>query len=241
MHTALGIGACRAGWICFRFEGDTCTFGVQERLAKIIQDIPADTCALINVPIGLRQRGKRERSCDVAARELLGPRRSAIFPAPLRSSLKFDNYADASARNRALSGRALSRRAWNLVPGIRELDQLMKDSPAARNVLRESHPELLFAALAGGPMGHANTERAGFAERMTVLSILYPNSEPLIASAFLAHGGFEANREDVVDAFVLALCARWPDRLQELPAKTETDSRGLPMRMVYLPGRELLA
>ncbi|HHQ14583.1 MAG TPA: DUF429 domain-containing protein [Chromatiales bacterium] len=240
MQTALGLNACRAGWMYFRFDGDTCTFGVQNRIAGLVEPLADDACALISVPIGLRQRGKKERACDLAVRSLLGPRRSSVFAAPMRSSLKFDNYADASARNRELSGRALARQAWSLAPRIREVDQLMKESAIAGRVLRESRPELLFAALAGGPMAHSKTERAGFTERMTILSILYPDSEQLIASAFLAHGGFDANRDEVVDAFVLALCARWPSRLRTLPAEPETDPRGLPMRMVYLPGRELL-
>ncbi len=241
MPTALGINTCCTGWMYFRFDGDTCTFGVEERIASIVEPLAEDTCALINIPIGLRQRGKKERACDVAVRNLLGPRRASVFSAPMRSSLKSDNYANASARNRELSGRPLARQAWSLTPRIREVDQLMKESARARRVLRESRSELLFAALAGGPMGHTKTERAGFTERMTILSILYPDSEQLIASAFLAHGGFDASRDEVVDAFVLALCARWPNRLLELPAEPETDPRGLPMRMLYLPGRELLA
>ncbi len=241
MHTAMGIDSCQAGWMYFRFDGETCTFGMHEQLASIIENVPDHGCVLVDIPIGLRQRGRRERDCDIAVRELLGPQRSTVFSAPLRASLKFDNYVEASARNRELSGRALSRQLWGTMPRIREVDQLLKDSGHARRLLRESHPELLFAGLAGGPMVHSKTERAGFTERMTILSILHPDAEQLVASAFLAHGGFDAARDEIVDAFVLALCARWPGRLRDLPEEPETDPRGLPMRMTYLPGRTLLA
>ena len=82
----------------------------------------------------------------------------------------------------------------------------------------------------------AAATRDGFTERMTILSILHPDAEALVASAFLAHGGYEAARDDVVDAFVLALCAGKPTQLKTLPEAPETDPKGLPMQMVYLPG-----
>ena len=45
-----------------------------------------------------------------------------------------------------------------------------------------------------------------------------------------------SNPRSLVDAFVLALCARKPTQLKTLPEEPETDPRGLPMQMVYLSG-----
>jgi predicted RNase H-like nuclease len=238
---AIGIDGCASGWMYFRFDGEVGTFGVAETLGEIVSAAPADACALIDMPIGLRARGKSERGCDLAARALLGPRRASVFPAPCRPVLTAKTYAEALARTRRLTGRGLSRQSWNLVPKIREADALVRGSAQARAILREAHPELLFAGLAGGPMSHPKKTRAGFTERLTILSILHPFAEQLIASAFLAHGGFEAARDDVVDAFVLALCAREPARLRALPEQKETDPQGLRMEIVYLPGPGLAA
>lgn len=236
MHTAIGIDGCKAGWFYFRFDGDTGVFGVSPNVESILEDLPDHACVLVDIPIGLRARGKRERGCDLAARELLGPRRSSVFSAPVRPILKAKDYQAAVAQSRRLTGRGLSRQSWNIVPKIRELDELLKARPALSRQVFEAHPEVLFAGLAGGPMSANKATRDGFAERMTILSILHPDAETLVASAFLAHGGFEAARDDVVDAFVLALCARKPTRLKSLPQEPETDPRGLPMQMVYLPG-----
>lgn len=235
-RVAIGIDGCAGGWLYFRFAGQQASFGVAAQVAEILAQESDDCCVLIDIPIGLRNRGKRERACDVEARARLGPRRSSVFAAPLRPVLKAPDYAAANAQQKRLSGRGLSRQAWNLVPKIREVDELLAREPRYRTLLHEAHPELLFAGLAGGPMAHAKKSRDGFAERMTILSILHPDAEALIASAFLAHGGFEAARDDVVDAFVLAMCARHPDRLRSLPEAPETDPKGLPMRMVYLSG-----
>ena len=236
MQTAIGIDGCKDGWFYFRFGGDTATFGVSADIASILDDLPDDACALVDMPIGLRGRGKKERQCDLAAREMLGPRRSSVFAAPVRPLLKAKDYQSALAQSRRLTGRGLSKQSWNLVPKIRELDELLKARPELARQLFEAHPEVLFAGLAGGPMSANKTTRDGFMERMTILSILHPDAETLVASAFLAHGGFEATRDDVVDAFVLALCARKPTQLKTLPEAPETDPRGLPMQMVFLPG-----
>lgn len=236
MHTAIGIDGCKSGWLYFRFDGDTATFGVSPTIAAILADLPPNGCALVDMPIGLRARGKKERACDVEARGLLGPRRASVFAAPVRPVLKAKDYQAALAQSRRLTGRGLSRQCWNIVPKIRELDELLKDQPALARQVLEAHPEVLFSALAGGPMSANKATRDGFTERLTILSILHPDAETLIASAFLAHGGFEAARDDVVDAFVLALCARKPTQLETLPAEPEIDGRGLPMQMVYLPG-----
>ncbi len=239
MKAALGIDACREGWFYFRFVDETVTFGVAETIAEILTSTPQDCFALIDMPIGLRARGKAERQCDVLARAALGPRRSSVFAAPLRPTLRAKDYAGALAQYRRLSGRGLTRQSWNLVPKIRELDQLLLADAGARATLHEAHPEFLFASLAGGPMSEAKKTRAGFTQRMTLLSILHADAEALVASAFLAHGGFEAARDDVVDAFVLALCARKPEQLLAIPEEPEIDPKGLPMQMHYLPGRRL--
>jgi predicted RNase H-like nuclease len=101
--------------------------------------------------------------------------------------------------------------------------------------MREAHPELLFRGLAGGPMTHPKHTRDGFAERMTILQLFEPGAKTLIAAAFLAHGGFDAARDDVVDAFILAMCAQHPGRLRTVPEDPPADPKGLPMQMVYLP------
>jgi len=236
MATALGIDGCRDGWFYFRFDDGVGTFGVADSVAELVAELPDGACALIDIPIGLRARGKRERQCDVAARERLGPRRSSVFAAPLRPALRARDYTSANAQQKRLSGRGLSRQTWNIVPKIREVDELVRGDERARELLREAHPELVFAGLAGGPMSFPKKTRDGFTERMTILSILHPDAETLVASAFLAHGGFDASRDDVVDAFVLALAASRAKELASLPEKPEVDPHGLPMQICFVAG-----
>jgi predicted RNase H-like nuclease len=85
-------------------------------------------------------------------------------------------------------------------------------------------------------MAYAKNTRDGFLDRMNLLKLVEPIAEEMIAAAFLVHGGFDAARDDVVDAFVAAICARAAENLRTLPDKPKLDKRGLPMEICYLKG-----
>lgn len=235
MTVAIGIDGCKAGWFFFRFEDGVGTFGAAASIGAILDDAPPGTSALIDMPIGLKERGKTERDCDLRARDMLRPRRhSSVFPAPCRQALRQKDYDSASQKNVKITGRSLSRQTWGIAPRIREVDDYLRASGAARAILYEAHPEVVFCGLAGGPMTANKKTRDGFTERMTILQIYEPDAQTYIASAFLAHGGFEAARDDVVDAYALALCAKHPGRWRTLPEDPPSDPKGLPMRIVYM-------
>ena len=94
----------------------------------------------IDMPIGLLD--VHPRTADVEARMRLGPRRSSVFPTPLRTTLDAVDYPDACERSRAACGKALSKQAWNLMPKIRELDRLIDATDQWR--VAEAHPECAF-------------------------------------------------------------------------------------------------
>jgi len=235
MTVSIGIDGCKDGWFFFRFEDGVGRFGVAATIAEIMDNAPPGTRALIDIPIGLLERGKSERECDLMARELLRPRRhSSVFPAPCRQALQQADYATASEKNKKVTGRALSRQSWGIGSKIREVDEYLRGAQHAREMMFEAHPEVVFAGLAGGAMSANKKTRDGFIERMTILKIYEADAETWIASAFLAHGGFEAVRDDVVDAYVLALAAKHPARWKRLPEEPPLDPKGLPMGMVYM-------
>lgn len=121
----------------------------------------------IDMPIGLPDDAPRPS--DRAARLLLGPRRSTLFPTPVRAVLDAVDYADALARSRAASGRGLSVQTWNLVPAIRQVR--LAASAALRNggpTFVEVHPETSFTTMARRPLPPKRTP-AGVAERVEVL------------------------------------------------------------------------
>jgi predicted RNase H-like nuclease len=92
---------------------------------------------------------------------------SSVFPAPVRSALTADSWADACALSRtsALRGKAISKQTFAILPKIREIDTLLQTRTELRAVVREVHPEVSFAELVGKPMIYRKSSVAGREER----------------------------------------------------------------------------
>jgi len=163
-----GIDGCKGGWVIASRSraSNAISFTVVAKLRGFISSNRGDVIA-IDIPIGLSEDGPRQ--CDVEARSFLGrPRASSVFPAPCRPCLDAISYADACARNFAASGRMISCQCYGILPKIREIDALM--SPKRQQFVREVHPEVAFALVAGRSMLHRKTTEEGIHERLRVLA-----------------------------------------------------------------------
>ena len=58
---------------------------------------------LVDIPIGLPETGA-ERACDLMARRLLGPRKSSVFPVPVRQAVHAPTYQEACDLNATATG-----------------------------------------------------------------------------------------------------------------------------------------
>ena len=227
-----GIDGCRAGWLVVRARPDplvVTSVTVEPDLTDVLDDLRQQRLAAlaIDMPIGLGNDGPR--ACDVEARAALGPRRSSVFPAPVRAVLGARDHEDALRRSRAASGVGLSLQSWHLMPRIAELDDALASIARRRGDARvhETHPELAFAVLDGAPMGHPKRTAAGRRERLGVLRGRVPPR--WLRPAAVPRG---AAPDDVLDAVVLAVrAAQW--RTGERPPEEfgdgSVDARGRPM------------
>ena len=230
-----GVDGCKAGWFYFRLGSeDDYDFGVVDALDTLLERISRRSPVFVDMPVGLLESGAPDRGCDSIARRLLKGRASSVFPAPLRPVLECNDYAEANARQRALSGHGLSRQAFGILPKIREVDRLMRRHPDAARQVYESHPEIGFQAIAGAPLAHSKREQAGFEERLALLGSVWPAAESAVARAYLWTARRDVARDDILDALVLALTARLGSRRWvTIPQPPCLDAYGLPMRMVY--------
>lgn len=233
----VGIDGCREGsWVCVELgPGDAWGFRLLP-MQEVGQVVRSARIALIDIPIGLVESGSEERACDREARRLLGPKRGAsVFPAPARATLQARGHADALRINRRLTGRGISRQSWAIAPRIRALDELLRRDERLRAVIRESHPEICFWALNGErPMAHSKKTGEGRAERIAVLRRFFPAADALFERAASGHPRRQVALDDIIDATVLAVTAKFGDRrYRTLPAHPPRDAAGLPMEMVY--------
>jgi predicted RNase H-like nuclease len=216
--------------------------GIAASLEALAPMIQASGLALIDIPIGLVDASERERDCDRAARALLGrPRAASVFPVPCRAVVESDcsDYGEVCAINRAHTGRALSKQGFNILPKIREADRLLREHPDIRGRLRESHPELVFQALAGGcAMAHNKKSALGSAERLALLDGERPGIAHWLRGRLHAlradHGRLAIQPDDLADAAALALASRRcrASGMRPVPEHPPRDSAGLAMEMV---------
>ncbi len=242
-----GLDGCRAGWVLATVQateqateqatgrattvGDSCPLPVQIRVIESLEIVADDlaagrlVAAGIDIPIGLPPSGPRV--CDVAARRLLGPRRSTIFPAPARAVLVAEDYDQACTLSRAANGKAVSKQTFNILPKIREVDRLLAPAIALQTHLFEMCPELSFATLVGNPMHHAKRTAQGRAERQAALCGVFARVADLVARPPAG-----AAPDDVLDALAGAWTARRHLDRTHLCLGGEVDDIGLRMEII---------
>ena len=233
---SMGVDGCRAGWFSISIDAEADPkFGVFEDIHLLWAAWPQAEAILIDIPIGLISGSGSLRACDVAARNVLKPRRhSSVFAPPCREALSARSYQEACRINHRVCGRKVSIQTWAIASKIKEVDDFLQSTPAARAVFREAHPEIGFWALADyTPMGYSKKRPPGVAERLHLLQKAYPKSNAIYHAALDCYPRKDLARDDILDALVNAVTASRLDDLATLPKDPPKDNRRLPMEIVY--------
>lgn len=189
---------------------------------------------LIDIPIGLPDTGNKSRLCDIKAREYIGKRKSSVFPVPCREALQADDREEASGINKKQIERGVSHQTWGIARPVKEVDFLLRDNAHAREIIRETHPEVCFTAFNGGkPMDFNKKKPEGYSERVKVLRQNLKKANKLIKEIRKSLLTKDAGDDDILDALVCAVTAfKGKDGLSRL-GDGKSDSDGLPMQIVY--------
>ena len=232
---AVGIDGCKAGWVAVAIDSIGKTrVGIFPDIEAVCTTHHDANCILIDIPIGLPT--SQPRVCDSEARRLLAPyRHSSVFSVPCREAVYANSYREACEINERTMGKRLSKQTWNICPKIIEADQYLRCRQHPIPIVRESHPEVCFWALAGGiPLRHAKRSDAGFAERMGLIGHHSAIGPPLVKDMLSRYRKKDLARDDIVDACVLAITAASPSNaVKTLPSNPLCDDAGLPMEIVY--------
>lgn len=157
-----------------------------------------------------------------------------------------ERYNKANGRSKELNdGSGISPYTFGIIPNIYEVDEYLTSCVADSPKIRESHPEVCFWALNGGkPDSSMTTSKktdSGFKERIETLRHCARNVNDIDVDAAYAKARREYTKSqvadnDILDALALAITAKIGCRQGEfktLPENPPTDSKGLPMEMVY--------
>ncbi len=228
-----GADGCRGGWICITL--DEATSAVSHRLysdaATMIQQQPRPQVLAIDIPIGLTDSGPR--SCDRAARKLLGePRARSVFPTPIRPALHAVDRNQACAITSAADGRRVGAQSWAIYPKIREVDAAL--SPAAQQWCFEIHPEICFWAWNGSvSMSHSKKKSLGRTAREKLIDAMFGGA--VRAAVRAAYPRDQIADDDINDAFAALWTAKRiaAGLAVTIPTAPPIDAVGLRMEMKY--------
>lgn len=229
-----GIDGCKKGWFYIGInENDQYEFGIVSAFKEILQIVDQPTQVLVDIPIGLREKDSRKRLCDTEARKVLGKRSSSVFPPPSRLALDADDYAEASEINFENTGKRLIRQSYAISSKIKEVDDFII-STGLQGKFREMHPEVCFWALNDyQPMKFKKKKFIGFEERKFILNKYFSSTNNLIQEARTKYLKKELANDDILDALVGAISARFYSNLKQLPKFPELDDKGIKMEIVY--------
>ncbi len=233
------MDGCKGGWIAvilYDGGGDKWDVALVPDIGALWDKYRNAELILIDIPIGLPD-GREERECDKIARDLLGERRSSVFPVPCRQVVedRSSSKERASEINYKITGRHLSLQSLALLSRIREVDQFILTTAEARERIRETHPEICFWAFNGRkPMRYWKKKEEGLEERKQLLKSIYPPTEGIINKTLQKYNGKEVAMDDILDALVSALTAqKSKGNLKSIPENPPVDCRNLRMEMVY--------
>ncbi|MGY3568922.1 DUF429 domain-containing protein [Vibrio paucivorans] len=228
----IGIDGCKAGWVVWYVKDGVPNCKIVPLLNDVLNVLESGT-ALIDIPIGFSDPKTPDRLCDKAARKFLSPTRSAsVFPVPCREACYAETYEQACEINFSVLGKKISKQTWFILPKVREVESVLASNPSL--TLRESHPEVVFAALNGAPLEFGKKTKEGQSERLALIRLLEPKWGVVLDSQLQQTPSKLANKDDVIDAFVLMLVAAEASALSTLPSSLDTDPSGRVREIVYL-------
>lgn len=223
--TVLGLDGCKKGWVVAVAEpGRLVEMFIAKDAGRAVDtaarrwDIDA---VVIDMPIGLADTVPRV--ADERARQRLGERRSSVFDVPIRRALEASSNAEANRISKEINGRGVGSMSYALRDKILEIDEFVR---SASVTVREGHPEVSFAALAGRPLRYYKKTLPGALERRALLESagLLPDVDAEIALKR------QASFDDINDAAIMAWTALrvTSGEAESVPETPEVFSDGWP-------------
>ena len=211
--SVVGVDACPLGWLATVIDADGVRTETHEQFDELYETYAKADQILVDIPIGLPEDERRR--CDEDASDLLGSRGISVFYPPCRSAAELTEYQEASDEHRDRIGYGLSRQAYSIGRKIVQVADVIGER--YDGVVRESHPELCFAALNGQPLAYSKSSDRGRGLRMKLLSDELNDAESHYREIRNEYFLKEARRDDILDSMILAVAA-WNKNLVTVPS-----------------------
>ena len=199
MLIVIGVDACEGGWVFIRLvNGAFQSARFYRDFAAGVNSSPDAEVIGVDIPIGYPRPPATQRLADGKARDMVGPRRSSVFPTVHPDVIGEQNWADANRISHIRFGRGLSQQSFALKPKINEV----ADVATRDNRVYEVHPEVSFVALAGQHLEGSKKQWNGHNARRALLA-----AHGIVIPDDLGNTG-TVGADDVLDAAAAAWTAR---------------------------------
>jgi predicted RNase H-like nuclease len=207
----IGVDSCPGGWIAVIYTPFLKHYKIAKTFLELFnenwfkEDFNDQVLCLVDIPIGLCDE---QRKCDSLARSVLGKRSSSVFSTPVYDAVYSDTYIEAKEANFKLTGKYISKQAWNICPKIRDVNNSLEKFNS-KIIVREMHPEVCFWALnEKNPCQHYKKTTEGKLERLKILSKHCPDAESLFYKILTEVKKKIVNDDDIIDALVGVVTAK---------------------------------
>jgi predicted RNase H-like nuclease len=163
-NTVAGVDGAKGKWVVARYDGSSVELTVESDVDGALR--VTNGCAAIGVDMPLTLPTAGYRVSELEAKAFLGPARSSIFHTPVAAVLEATTYEEACDISRQITGKALSKQTWFLLPGVRSWTQSAHDSQRVVEV----HPECTFRLMAPGTAFASKKTARGTGQRLAALS-----------------------------------------------------------------------
>jgi predicted RNase H-like nuclease len=188
----------------------------------VLADEPPSTVVGVDIPLG--GTATQWRTADVAAKRFLRAQHPRVFMVPPRPVWDQADFVDAARLCERLTGKRFSIQTFGLLPKMVQAERY-RDTDG--HELYEIHPELVFAALAGGPVSANKKTPEGEQVRRSLLAAVGVVLPPVLPRAPV---------NDVLDAAAVAWSAYRIalGETRHVPAVADQfDHRGRPIVIWY--------
>jgi len=230
IHGALGLDGAKGGWVGWLIQDQDIQPMVFISEDQLMVSLPMVELAFIDIPIGLSDRN-HQRTCDSLLRKRLKARKSSVFPCPSRPAVYAADYQQACDLNVDITGKKISKQAWNICDKIRQIDALLQRNPSLK--LGESHPEYLFQYLNDDQALRSSKKTTdGLTERLEIIARYHPKIRTALTESLPYRFG---KIDDWIDAAILAIAANMAVKsgILTIPEPPLFDAEGRSMAIHY--------
>ena len=145
------------------FDGTRLTWMGCSSVAEVLERTRDCVRVGVDMPLSLPDDGYR--LSELEAKTFLGPARSSIFHTPVVGVLGAESYPEACAVSRELTGKAISKQTWHILPSVKA----WRDADFDPNIYVEVHPECSFRTMSPTTTFASKKSGRGVGQRLAAL------------------------------------------------------------------------